>query len=129
MTIAPEINFQRKLGMCLLSLREKYKLPSVVIPEIVNEFLSIIDFHQAKFSQSMNEFSENYQLNEEHCYQLKMIVEEKSQVESTFTSLNSEYKINKFAKKQLQYVKPVEFKPEWTRKPNSFQTGILSFFH
>lgn len=90
MTIAPEINFQRKLGMFLLSLREKCKLPSVVIPEIVNEFLSIIDFHQAKFSQSMNEFSENYQLNEEHCNQLKMIVEEKSQVESAFTSLNSE---------------------------------------
>lgn len=115
MTIAPEINFQRKLGIFLLSLREKYKLPSVVIPEIVNEFLSMIDFHQAKFSQSLNEFSENYQLNEEQCNQLKMIVEEKSQVESAFTSLNSEYKINKFAKKQLQYVKPVEFKPDWTR--------------
>lgn len=54
-----------------------------------------------------------------------MIVEEKSQVESAFTSLNSEYKINKFAKKQLQYVKPVEFKPDWTRNDTYQYVPIL----
>lgn len=45
MIIVFEINFQRKFGMFLLFLREKYKLLFVVILEIVNEFLLIIDFY------------------------------------------------------------------------------------
>ena len=33
-----QVDFQKKLGIFLISLRENYKLPSLVIPQIIKEF-------------------------------------------------------------------------------------------
>lgn len=54
-----EIDFQKKLGIFLISLREKYKLPSIVIPQIISEFLAMICHHQAYFSHTLSQYLAN----------------------------------------------------------------------
>lgn len=102
------IDFQKRIGIFFLSLRERYKLPSVVLPQVINEFLTMISHHQACVSYSLSQYlKDNLQLNAD-C--LKEIVEGKSEVENALSSLDSEYKINKFARFKVNFVKPVQFK-------------------
>lgn len=82
------INFHKGLGSFLLMLREKYKLPSVVIPVVVNEFISMICHHQAQvpksFSELMRDHADNLQINE-----IKRILEQQTDVEDALSSLDS----------------------------------------
>ncbi|CAC5426219.1 unnamed protein product [Mytilus coruscus] len=116
------INFHKRLGSFLLMLREKYKLPSVVIPVVVNEFISMICHHQAQVSQSFSELMrdhvDNLQINE-----IKRILEQQTDVEDALSSLDSEYKLNKFAKQFLNFVQPLEFKAN--SKCHKSNDGVL----
>jgi len=103
------INFHKKLGTFLLMLREKYKLPSVVIPVIVNEFTSMICHHQAQVSQSFHEIMNDH-FDEAQVNAIKRILEQQTEVEDALGSLDSEFKLNKFARQFLNFVQPVEFK-------------------
>lgn len=106
-----EIDFQQ--NVFLISLREKYKLPFIVIPQIISEFFAMICHHQAYFSHTLNQYlaDSHMHINEQECNSLRELFEEKSDLENAFLSLDSEYKLNKFARLKLNYIKPTEYKP------------------
>lgn len=106
-------------------LREKYKLPSAVLPHIVNEFTAMVSYHQTFLSKSVNEFLANFHLGEEGSNQLRLIIQQNSDVENAFSDLNSEYKINKFARFTLNCVKPIEYKPDRNKKDTYQYVPIL----
>lgn len=75
-----EIDFQKKkLGIFLISLREKYKLPSIVILQIISEFLAMICHHQAYFSHTLNQYLGNshMNINEQECNRLRELLKKK----------------------------------------------------
>lgn len=117
-----EIDFKKNLGIFLISLREKYKLPSIFISQIITEFLAMICHHLAYFSHTLNQYLENghMHINEQECNRFRELLEEKSDVDNAFLSLDSEYKLNKFARLKLNYIKPIEYKTN-PRKSETYQ--------
>ncbi|XP_061192283.1 uncharacterized protein LOC133200514 [Saccostrea echinata] len=107
-----EVDFQKKICVFLLQLREKYKLPAVVIPQIVNEIIMIISHHQTHYLRSLSQFLDERQIEQHDSLALKALLEESSEIENALSSLDSEYKINKFAKTKLGFVKPMEIRPD-----------------
>lgn len=103
-------------------MREKYKLPSIVILQIISEFLAMICHHQAYFSHTLNQYLANshMNINEQECNRLRELLKKKSDVENAFLSLDSTYKFNKFARLKLNHVKPLEYKPN-PRKSETYQ--------
>lgn len=106
-----QVDFQKNIGIFLIQLRENYKLPSKVLPIIVNEFQSIISHHHASVSQSLNKLADSDGFNDFHVDQFQQTLNEKSVIENALSNFDSEYKINKFARCQLNFVKPIEYKP------------------
>lgn len=79
-----------------------------------------ICYHQAYFSKTLNQYLANSNLNEQECNRLKELLGDKSDVENAFLSLDSEYKLNSFAKLKLNYIKSIEYKPD-PRKNETYQ--------
>lgn len=71
-----------------ISLREKYKLSSKVIPWIINEFLNVICYHKADFSQIRNQYLTNSHSNEQEYKRLTELIEVKYDVENAFLNLD-----------------------------------------
>ncbi|XP_071153109.1 uncharacterized protein [Mytilus edulis] len=107
-----QIDFKKNIGIFLIQLRENYKLPAKVLPIVVNEFQSMINHHQASVSHSLNKLVGNNEFNAIQVDQFKQILNEKSEIENALSNLDSEYKINKFARFHLNFVKPIEYKPD-----------------
>lgn len=107
-----QVDFKRKFGIFFIQLRESYKLPSNVLPVIINEILDMISHHQASVSKSMDSLLADYDLGGNLVDRLRQILNEKSEIENALNNLDSEYKINKFARFSLNYVKPIEYRPE-----------------
>lgn len=59
-------------------------------------------------------------INEQECNRLRELLEEKSDVGNTFLSLDSKYKLNKFARLKLNYKKSIDYKPN-PRKSETYQ--------
>lgn len=107
-----EIDFQKKIGVLSYIFEKKYKLPFIVIPQIIREFLAMICHHQAFFSHTLNQYLANshMHINEQECNRLMELFEEKSDVENALLSLDSGYKLKKFARLKLNYIKPTVLK-------------------
>lgn len=106
------VDFRKKLALFLLSMREKFKLPSSVLPYFVDEFSTQVGHHQAQVSQSVVRFCVENGFNEIQLQSLKTVLQTLSDVEIAFSSLNSEFKLNKYAKDELDFISPVEYKPD-----------------
>lgn len=72
----------------------------------------MISHHQASVSKSMDSLLADYDLDGNLVDRLRQILNEKSEIENALNNLDSEYKINKFARFSLNYVKPIEYRPE-----------------
>lgn len=89
------VDFDKNFAKFLLKLREKYKLPANAIASVVDELCSMVETHHALLSKDLMELLSNIGLSAENILEVKSLLSQTTEIESTCKAFNSEAEINK----------------------------------
>ena len=100
---------KEKIGTILLKLREKHNLTSKATSAIANAMCEVIDASTREMSSKVHSFYSDNEQDIQEPEGLVNILQQESEVSMHCKSLNSQYKLEEFAKQNLQYVPPIEY--------------------
>ena len=98
---------RRKIGKILLELRENHNLTSKAISSIADKMCDILAMSITEMRSKVCRFYSDRELQQPEG--LLDLLQQESDTSTHCRSLNSQYKLEEFAKSELHYVPPVEY--------------------
>ena len=100
----------RKLAIFLMTLRERFGVTISTLTFILSEIGSMFNYHQAFQSRNIHSLLNEHNVNDpELLANLEHLFRQKSEVESSFETLNSEYKLEKYMRTNFKFIPSEEY--------------------
>lgn len=104
------VDHVKKLAVFLMTLRERYGVTMSALNFVMGEISCLISYHQAYQSRNLFLFLNEHDINDrEIISNLEHLLKQRSEIESAFEVLNSDYRLQKYMRENFKFVPSEEF--------------------